>query len=510
MNKKNEQKEIDKGLKLLAKSSIVVFVGIFFAKIFNYAHRIIIARYFGPEIYGLFSLALMVLGFFVAFSSLGLSDGLLRYIPFYRGKKQIHKIRYVFKFSLAISFFSTIISGIILFFLSEFISINFFHSTDLIIFLKIFSFLIPLSIFSYIFLNILKTFEKISWYSFIWNILQNLVKLVILILLIVLGFKTSAIIFSYFLSILAIFLVSYLFCKYKLSEVFEKYKLDKKEKTKIMKEVFSYSWPIIFIGIISSFLYWIDSFAIGYFRGVSEVGFYNAAVPIAALLYIAPTLFIQLFFPLITKEYARKKFKIIKELSKQVGKWIFILNLPVFLISILFPGAIINLLFGSEYIIAENALRFLAIGMFFSSFFMISNNLISTIGKSKLILIDMTIVSIINIILNIILVPKYGINGAAFSTMISLIILSLIFLFQTKHYLSIVPVRKKMFKILIISLIPLSLLIFIKQFIIINLLSLILLSSLFFLLYLLLIFITKCLDKNDFMILRAIKKRIIK
>ena len=89
---KNEQKEIDKDLKLLAKSSIVIFAGIFFAKIFTYLYRIIIARNFGPEVYGLFSLAIMILGFFVAFSSLGLSEGLLRYISFYRGKKQKHNI----------------------------------------------------------------------------------------------------------------------------------------------------------------------------------------------------------------------------------------------------------------------------------------------------------------------------------------------------------------------------------------------------------------------------------
>lgn len=502
--------EIDKNLKLIVKSSFFVFIGLAFSKIFTYIYRIVIARYYGAEVYGLFSLAIMVLGFFVAFSSFGLTEGLLRFISFYRGKKQINKIRYLCKISIIVLFFSSIISAVFLFLLSDFISINIFHNQSLTIFLKIFSLLIPLSIFSFVFLSILRAFEKISWNSFITNILENGTKLIALIFFIFVGFKINAIIFSYFFGTLSMLLASYLVCRFKIPEIFKKDHLKHELKTKITKELFSYSWPIMFFGIISVFLSWIDSFTIGYFKGIPAVGFYNAVVPIAALLYIAPTLFIQLFAPLITKEYARKKIAVIKELSQQVGKWIFVLNLPLFIIIILFPGAVINLLFGSEYILAENSLRFLSIGIFISSFFTISNNLIFTIGKSKLILIDMIIVAIMNLVLNIILVPKYGIDGAAFSTMLSSIALSLMFLFQAKYYLSIIPLRRKMFKITLLSLIPLSLLILVKQLMIANLISLILLGTFFILSYLFLIFITGCLDKNDLLILKAIKGKIVK
>ena len=54
--------EFDSNLKLIAKSSVIVFAGIFLSKIFTYLYRIIIAREFGPEAYGLFSLALVISG----------------------------------------------------------------------------------------------------------------------------------------------------------------------------------------------------------------------------------------------------------------------------------------------------------------------------------------------------------------------------------------------------------------------------------------------------------------
>ena len=183
------------------------------------------------------------------------------------------------------------------------------------------------------------------------------------------------------------------------------------------------------------------------------------------------------------------------------------LNLPVLIIMVLFPGAIINLFFGKDYINAAFSLRFLALGIFFYSIFIISENLISMAGKSKIVLLDILLASLINIILNIFLVPKYNINGAAFSTMITYIIWSLISLLQARHYVSITPLKRKMFLILLISAIPTLLLVFIKQFIPITLPSLIIQGSLFFLLYFFLV-IYSCLDRNDWMILRAIKDKV--
>ncbi|MBU4070077.1 MAG: flippase, partial [Nanoarchaeota archaeon] len=396
MDEKNTEEHVNKNLKLIVKSSFIVFIGLFLSKILAYVYRIIIARYFGPEVYGLFSLAIMVLGWFVAISSLGLADGLGRFIPLYRGKKEYNKIKYLLRVSITILLFSSIISATILFLSAKFISMNFFHNSDLIIFLKIFSFLIPILIFSNLLLCILRAFEKIAWHSFILNILQNIMKLLVLILLIFLGLKTTSIIFSYFLGTLIILLTAYLVCKYKISEIFGKYNLNKKIKKKTITNFTSYSFPLLFLSIFSLLFAWIDSFSIGYLMGVLAVGFYNAAIPIALLMGVIPELFGSLFSPLIIKNFSQKNFKVIKELSQQVSKWIFIFNLPLFLIVILFPGAIINLLFGSNYIIAENALRILIIGYFISSLSFVSGNLVGMMGKSKLILMNIVVTSIIN------------------------------------------------------------------------------------------------------------------
>ena len=98
-------------LKLLASSSVSIFLAVIISKAFSYGYKIFIARFFGVETYGLFSLAIIILGFFMAFASLGLHDGLTRYIAYYRGKKERKKIKTITSFSIKVLIFTGIVSS---------------------------------------------------------------------------------------------------------------------------------------------------------------------------------------------------------------------------------------------------------------------------------------------------------------------------------------------------------------------------------------------------------------
>ena len=505
---RTEKNEFEGALKVIAKSSFVVFIGIALSKIFTYLYRIIVARYFGPEVYGLLALSLMVLGWFGAIATLGLTQGVLRFTPLYRGRNENNKIKHIFKFSLFVVTFTGILGTILMFTLSETISVGIFHNESLTIFLQIFSILIPFSILTNIFLSSIQSFEKVGWYSFLQNIFQNALKVIALLALVFLGFNATAIPLSYVITIIGLFILSYIVCRKTIPVLFGKYSLD--ERSKINKEIFAYSWPVMFYTIISSVYLWIDTFFIGFFQDATWVGLYNAAMPIAILLTFAPQLFFQMFFPLITREYGKKKITVIKELSKQVGKWITIINLPIFFMMILFPGVLINLLFGPEYLAAANALRILSIGLLIYSISTISNNLISMAGKSKAILFNTVITGATNTVLNLILIPKYGITGAALATAITYVLLSVLLLAETKIFTTILPIRRKIGVIFIVSLIPTGLMLIFKKILPKNLMTLIFAGLLFILIYLVLIYKTKCLDNEDIMILKSIKSKIFR
>ena len=501
--------ELDHSLKLIAKSSIIVFIGVLLSKLLSYFYKIIVARNFGPETYGIFTLALIVIGVLITLASLGLPEGLLRFVALYKGQKDIKKATYLFKFSLIAIFISSIFFSILLYVFAEQLSINFFHNADLTIYLKVLSLTIPLSALTSIFLSVLKGFQKVALYSFIVNIFHNTLKVVLLFLFIIIGFKDKSLVYSYFFSALGVLVISYLGVKSYLKKITAPEEINKNTKKKVLSELIVYSWPIIFLGAITTLFYWIDSIVIGHFKGTAEVGFYNVVFTIVTLFGIAPELFMQLFFPIIVEHFSKNNLVTIREISKQVSKWIFIINVPLLLLMLLFPGAIINILFGADYLSGKNALIILAVGNFIGSLTIpLCNNLLSMKGKSKWILTNLIVASIFNLILNLIFVPKYGMEGAAIITAATWILLSLALLLEVRHLFSYVPLRKKMIRVFFVSLIPSIFLIALSGTITKNLVSLIVAVSFFLIVYLFCIIVSGCLDNNDRIILSSIKNKL--
>ncbi len=502
----NNDGRLDHSLKILAKSSFIVFIGVLFSKVFSYVYRIIIAREFGPETYGIFSLAMMVSGLFIVFSSMGIGDGLTRYIPLYRGKNQKEKIKYLIRRFAKIFFISGIAATVLMLILSQFIANKIFNEPELYEFLVIFSFIIPINLFLTILISSLKGYEKIGWYSFLSNILIPLSNLVLILLFMFMGIGVYSVILSYVLGELIVLILSFIVTKKQIPEIFEKIKKSKEKG--LLKEVILYSFPLFLAGMSWKLFKWGDSFVIGLFKSVADVGIYNAAVPVAMLLAMAPQLFMQLFFPLITRFYSQGDKKTISEIAKQTSKWIFILNIPLLVLFIVFPTEFLRIFFGEVYIPAANSLRFISIGVFFLSFFEISYRLIAMKGLSKILLIDIVSISVLNVLLNMLLVPYMGISGAAIATMFSYILLSFVGAYQSARYLSIIPLDKKMLNISFAAIIPLIILILIKGLVPQGILSFIILSIFFSLVYFSLVFIFNGLDKNDIMIINASLRKL--
>jgi len=145
--------------------------------------------------------------------------------------------------------------------------------------------------------------------------------------------------------------------------------------------------------------------------------------------------------------------------------------------------------------------------MFISSFSVIPSYLISMTGKSHFVLFNTIIMLIVSIILNILLVPKFGLLGAAFSTAIVLSIVAAIYSVQTYYLLKFVPVRRKMGSILLASIISLLIIVFLKQFFVLQILQVIFLGGVFLILYFLVVILLGGLDNNDFLILKMIRNK---
>ncbi len=502
-----EELKIDKSLKIIVSASFIILITTLFSKIITYLYRIIIARYYGVEIYGVYSLSLMVIGWVTVFVGLGFAGGLTRYLSYQRGKNEEFKSSYLLKKTTIILLVLGTLSCVALIIASDFISNNLFKVPELKVFLIIFSFAIPFSILSGIFFSVLRSYEKIGWFAFIVNIFQNAVKLIAIIILIYLGLNYKSIAFSYLIGAVLTFIITYIIVRKTIPILFVKNK--NKEDRELLKKLFSYSWPLIFFGFFSSILSWTDTFMIGVLlKSTTEVGLYNAAVPLALLITLSTDLFRQIFLPLITKEYGKGNIIAVKDISRQVTKWLFVVSIPLFVALFLFPQDAIRLIFGQEYLAAAGALRILTLGFFVASILDVSPEILSMKEKSKLILVDTLIIVVLNIILNYFLIPKYGINGAALSTAISISILSVLFTYQAWKKTSIFIIKKDVIKVFLSGIISFIITWSISIYFNTGFTKLIISGLVFCIVYPLLLYITNSIDSNDYLILKAIKNKI--
>ena len=108
------------------------------------------------------SLALVLTNAFVVIATLGLQLGSTRQIAYYRGKDDTSKVRGVVLSSLQLAVIASILLCLVLFFTSNIISTNIFHSPELSTPLRIFSITIPFSVLIGIFTSIFRGFDRVS------------------------------------------------------------------------------------------------------------------------------------------------------------------------------------------------------------------------------------------------------------------------------------------------------------------------------------------------------------
>ena len=129
----------------IAKGAGILFVGAIISKALTYIYRLIVARFLGSEPYGLLSLGLAVLGVAGVFAGLGLGQGVLRYVSYYRGKKDEKRTKGTLTSAIKITLPLSIIIGVILFLLANTIATNIFHNPELTIIIQILAFVLPFS-----------------------------------------------------------------------------------------------------------------------------------------------------------------------------------------------------------------------------------------------------------------------------------------------------------------------------------------------------------------------------
>ncbi|MBU8586941.1 oligosaccharide flippase family protein [Priestia megaterium] len=208
----------------------------------------------------------------------------------------------------------------------------------------------------------------------------------------------------------------------------------KKVNVQLAKEMMKYSIPLI----PNALMWWImglsDRYIINYFLGLSATGMYAVANKIPSILNVVNSIFFQAWQMSAIEEVNSKEKS--QFFSKVFNNFAIVMLISTSVILILLK-IIIKLLAADSYFNSWNYVPFLLLGIVFSSFSgFLGTNYIAN-KKTSGVFKTSAIGAGINIILNLLLIPLIGINGASIGTMISFLIIWLLRIKDTKKFVEI-------------------------------------------------------------------------
>lgn len=196
----------------------------------------------------------------------------------------------------------------------------------------------------------------------------------------------------------------------------------KETATALLKD----SWPLILSGIVISLYMKIDQVMIMEMMDSAAVGQYAAAVRISEAWYFIPSIIASSFFPAIINAKKQNKELYYDRLQKLFDLMVWI-SITIALLTTLFSDSILHLLYGAEYNQASSVLVLHIWTGIFVAFSIVSGNWYINENYTKLAFYRNALGALANILLNYQLIPKYGITGAALGTLISYILASYIY-----------------------------------------------------------------------------------
>lgn len=197
------------------------------------------------------------------------------------------------------------------------------------------------------------------------------------------------------------------------------------------KELFIMGLPFVFFTLVVSLYSRIDMVMLKFMAGYDVVGWYGTAYKIYDVSAIFPAvLFIPALFPILSRIYSSGNAEDLRIFFNKSIRILFSFSLILSLFFIFSAPLIVSTFFPPSFLPSVLAMRILILTLVIASLSFLFNNLLIIQNKEKLALKLVVISCIINILLNVILIPRFSLYGAAWATVIA----EIIYLFSLQHF----------------------------------------------------------------------------
>lgn len=432
-NSVNDRQKVFQGASLVA-------IGLGFELLFSFFAKVGLARYLGTTGFGFFSIGFALVSVMTIVGLVGLPDGLARTLP--RVDSKPEEIDTILTGLLASLLAVFIILLLIFLLVRPVVSLS-SHGQMLIRVVHISSLGIPLLVICRLAIGVSRGYKKVGVKVLIQNLLRPGSFFVATAVVVILGIQnitaTYVIPFSYLPG--AAFGLFYLLKQFNHFPSIDSFKF--------RSELLAFSAPLMVSGFMRQILNHLDTFILAGFEPAAQIGIYNAVYPLSRLASVFLAAFGFIVMPVLSSADSNSENNEFNSIYHFATKWIVVGAVPIVLVFSLLPGELITIIYGSEYTSGQKALVILTLGICLNTILGPNTNALIALGESKAILRFTMLAAALNTVLNFILIPRFGINGAAIATAIATIALTILYSAELYRLEDIVPMNRNVFALIV-------------------------------------------------------------
>ena len=398
----------------------------------SFAHlllRIVLGKALGPSGLGLYTLVFTIYMLGMQFAAFGIGIALTKYIAEYYN--DLPKIQNFISSGILGSLISGSLMGVVMYLLSGFISLRLFHNPEMVALLELTSFCFPFISMQKAVIGTLNGLREMKLFAFV-NIFQHVsVMIVSIAFVLLLNMNVKGAVLGFVIPTIAVGLFSLVFTRKYF--IFDPAVLIAGLAN--LKELLWFGFYIVLANSIGLINTQIDSLMLGYFMNEVDVGYYAVAVIFVEGLKLIPDAVQKVTTPSIASYYGKRDYQKIINLVKSSMLKVFLITFILSFVLLGFGRLLIEILFSEEFLPAYYPLIILLLGCSIYAPVLSIAGTLPSIGKVALMSKLSFICAGMNTLLNILLIPEYGIIGAAIATSVSLIFTSLVKLYFIKVYI---------------------------------------------------------------------------
>ena len=398
----------------------------------GYFLRVLLSHSLSKVDYGLFYSVFAFYGLLTLIKNPGITQSLTKYLAEFITKREFGKAKFIFITTLLTRLLLATFAFLGVYLFSSFLSQNLFHTPKASIIL----FIVGMGWITEVIRNSLQSllsgYQKPE-YSSLANLLWVSFMLSYSYLFLFFGYGYLSPAFAYLFSHISVDVILYLFCNFKFRKFF---RARYKRYFGIYISVLKYGIAILLGTISGTIIGYTDTVLLTLFTSLETVAIYTIAQPTARLLWLFSNAITAAFYPYTVKLFTDKKIRELSSLITLLLKYLLFVLVPFFIMLFSFSKEVLVFFFGPSYADGATVLKILSIGAIMYSLASIFLTFLNGIGKAPFASRIVFAGAILNLFGNLLLIPGFGMLGAATSTLFTYLLILILSCSQVSKEIS--------------------------------------------------------------------------